>query len=131
MRVAGGVERSSNSSGLLKFWLADTFTEHLTTKGAEKMKKALMIFLGFSLLGTSAWAFVIGGSNFGFGGYPDHYCNQPYKPYDFSSNWEIENYNQELRQYISCIEEYAENAKNDIKRIIDKVDQAIEEANSL
>lgn len=85
-------------------------------------------------------AAVFGGSNLGFSGYNDHSCSKPmkpYKPYSFNSQWEIDNYNMEVenynyqwRSYISCIEEYLENANNDIKRIQEKQQEAIDEAQS-
>ena len=88
-----------------------------------------------------AVAIVIGGSNLGVFGYPSHQCSAPYskphKPFSFSSQWEVdrynsevENYNRELREFMDCIEEYVENAKNDIRRVREKANEAINEANS-
>ena len=90
---------------------------------------------------SGALALVFGGSNLGLFGYPSHTYSppysKPYKPYSFSSQWEIdqynsevENYNYEMRSYRDCIREYVDNAKNDIKRIKEKANEAISEANS-
>jgi hypothetical protein len=94
------------------------------------------------LLPSIALAVVFGGSNLGFMGYPSHTCSPPYskpiKPYQFTSQWEIdqynsevESYNYELETYMSCIDEYVENAKNDIQRVKEGANAAISAANSL
>lgn len=81
----------------------------------------------------------MGGSNLGFGGYPEPRCNKPYskpsKPYSFNSQWEVdsynrevERYNQELRTYQDCVVEYLENAGNDMKRIREAMDDVVAEA---
>jgi hypothetical protein len=82
---------------------------------------------------------VFGGSNLGLGGYPSNSCTKPIKPtrpYTFDSQWEIDSYNREVdrynsnfRDYIDCIKEYLDNADNDIKRIKEKAQEAIDEAN--
>ncbi len=93
------------------------------------------------LLPSVAFAIVFGGSNLGFMGYPDHSCTTPYskpiKPYRFNDQWEIDQYNSrvssynyELETYMGCIDEYVENAKNDLKRIKEKANAAIAEANN-
>ena len=82
-------------------------------------------------------AYVYGGSNLGYSGYPSHDCNKPIKPYEpifFNSQWDIDSYNSEvesynlqLQDYINCIEEYIDNSNNDIKRIQEKAQEAIDE----
>jgi hypothetical protein len=89
-----------------------------------------------------AGAVVFGGSNLGPFGYPSHQCNPPYskpiEPYQFESQWEVdsynlevERYNQELEGFIECVREYIENADNDVRRIQEKTDEAIRDAQSL
>ena len=105
------------------------------------MKK---IFIALIILTASSNSFgiVFGGSNLGFLGYEEHTCSAPYstptKPYSFDSQWEIDNYNRKVEQYnneleefVDCIKQYVENANNDIKRIREAIDEAIDEANSL
>jgi hypothetical protein len=93
------------------------------------------------IVSSNAFAIVFGGSNLGILGYPSHDCSAPYskpiKPYSFSSQWEVdrynsevENYNNQLREFIRCIEKYVDNAKNDIQRVKEKANEAINEANS-
>jgi hypothetical protein len=91
-----------------------------------------------ALTPISISAAIFGGSNLGYSGYPSHSCTKPmkpFKPYSFNSQWEIDSYNSgvnlynmQLRQYSNCIQEYLENANNDIKRIKEKSQDAINEA---
>ncbi len=105
------------------------------------MGKRCVIFLFFSSLSFAAIdaeAIVLGGSNLAIFGYADHSCNKPskpYKPYQFYSEFEIDNYNlsvrrynSELDSYIDCIKEYIENSENDMRRIREKIQEAINEA---
>jgi len=78
-----------------------------------------------------AHAYVSGGSNLGASRYQSAYCNKPYKPFDFTSQWEVDSYNSDAKRYIDCIKTYVENANSDIKRIQEKANEAINEANSL
>ena len=92
------------------------------------------------IVASNSLGLVFGGSNLGFIGYDEHSCTKPYRPtepYSFDSQWEIENYNIEVEQYnyeqelyVSCINEYVENAQNDIERISEAINTAISEANS-
>lgn len=62
-------------------------------------------------------AIVLGGSNLDFMGYP-----QPRTYISFDPDEE------ELRQYLDEIDEYVENCDNDIRRILEARNNAIEEA---
>jgi len=97
-----------------------------------------LLTVGFPIF---SFGLVIGGSNFGIFGYPSHECNppysKPYKPFSFNYQWEIDQYNseveiynRELQEFLDCIDEYVNNAKNDIERIREKANEAINEANS-
>ena len=102
------------------------------------MKKLLIIVL-FLAMPANVFAVVFGGSNLPMFGYPSHDCykpTKPFEPYSFdnqleidSYNDEVEHYNSELEQYINCIQEYVDSASNDIKRIQEKAEEAIDEAN--
>lgn len=97
-----------------------------------------MLLLLLGSLSNSALAIVIGGTNLGVFGYPDHSCRKPHKPikpYSLNSRWEVDSYNRqvdsynfELQRYIACMKEYLENASNDMKRIEEKMEEAIAEA---
>ncbi len=94
---------------------------------------AIIVFAVFSA--TVASAYVVGGTNFGFSGYPKHSCfapyNKPSRPYQFESEYELESYNaavrrynDELSMYMTCIRDYLDNAENDIRRIKDAINEA-------
>jgi hypothetical protein len=94
-----------------------------------------MAFAGFALtlpliLSVDASAYVFGGSNFGFSGYPDPTCYKPMRPFDLTNQLEVDLYNNDLNIYIQCVKEYLENADNDRKRIEEKEDDAIAKAKS-
>ena len=88
---------------------------------------------------ASAYAIIFGGTNFGYLCYPDHECRKPvkpFRPYSFSSQQEIDSFNNDVddynynrRRYVNCINEYLENSNNDIMRIREKMDLTLQEAN--
>lgn len=98
----------------------------------DAMRRLNLIYIMFilSFFGNAAMAYVFGGSNLGFLGYPKHSCSQPYKPFQFTSQSQVNMYNADLEVYFNCIDSYVENAKNDIDRIIEAANEAISEANS-
>jgi len=104
------------------------------------MNKLAPVFLTLTL-SMPVDALVFGETNLPLFGYEDHSCylnnNKPYQPYQFNSQYEIDTYNMEvdsynldLNQYRRCINEYIEGANNDIKRIKEKVNAAIDEFNA-
>ncbi len=105
----------------------------------KKVRIGIIAILAIAL-STPVAAVVFGGSNLGYGGYPDHSCfkpSKPLKPYSLDSQWEIDSYNSEVEaynsemsRYINCINDYVENGNNDIKRIREAVSSAIDEAKS-
>ncbi len=103
------------------------------------MKKWILVNILLLLIPLSVNALVFGGSNLGVMGYPSHDCSkptEPFKPYSSNSQWEIDSYNSDvelynsqLQQYTDCIDEFVENAKNDINQIKEKAQKAIDESN--
>lgn len=97
------------------------------------------VLLPLLFIPLAAGAIVYGGSNLGYGGYPDPDCNRPIapsRPYDLSDQWavnryneDVRNFNTELQIYSQCVDEYLENAENDIKRIQEAAQDAIDESN--
>lgn len=55
---------------------------------------------------------------------PSHSCRKPYKPFSFSNQWEVDSFNDDVRQYRKCIEEFIEEQQE----AIDNHRQAAEEA---
>lgn len=74
---------------------------------------------------NTASAIVIGGSNLSLMGYADPECREPHKPYNLDTDYEINKYNDDMEEYIECLEEYTQSARNDIKRI----EEAIQNTN--
>lgn len=96
------------------------------------MKRILLLFALCAFVALpvlSAHAFIIGDSNFGVFGYPDHDCRKPYIPFELDeySSMTLAN---ELESYKMCIEKYSNAAVLDAKRALEKSDEAIEEYNS-
>lgn len=89
----------------------------------------VLIAAGLVVSGA-AGAIVLGGSNLGVMGYPDHRCRKPYRPSQFSEESEVYSYNNEVDRFVRCIREYVENADNDIQRIQEKGQAAIDYAKS-
>ena len=94
-------------------------------------------------------AIVSGGSNLGLSGYPEHSCGKkPVEPSIMShrrdpGDWsrdpqtriefeemEYEGYEGLLSIYVDCINEYIDNANNDIKRIHEAISAASDEASN-
>ena len=92
-------------------------------------------------IATSAMAYVIGGSNLGYSGYPEHKCfkpSKPIKPFDVNDQMQVDfykrqvlTYNLQLSSYAECIKDYVNNAKLDMQRIQEAAKQAVDEFNSL
>jgi hypothetical protein len=101
------------------------------------LKRCFAVAASCCLFVPHASAIVLGGTNLGFLGYPAMACHKPSKPIEPSfrpSRWEIDSYNMQvssynmqLQTYIQCVREYLENSKNDVKRIQEKMDEAIED----
>ena len=90
------------------------------------LKTCILSFIAFS----SSNAIVLGGSNLGIFGYPSVNCYKPYKPYEFTNQRELDDYKLQIQTYISCVKDYLEKGDYDIKRIQEKQQEAIDQANS-
>ena len=95
------------------------------------MKKLVFLFIAL-FCASFLFAYVYGGSNLGFSGYPEFSDYPPSEPYSFNdevSEYEFESYRNEVIRYVDAAEEYVENGNNDIKRISEAQDEAIRRAN--
>lgn len=104
------------------------------------MKKIVFGVLVLLLAPSPGGAFIVGGSNFGSFIYPAHSCGMkpilPSKPFAFSSQQDIDDYNEKIKaynktikEYSSCINEYLDNANRDMQRIREKAKDAVDEMN--
>lgn len=83
------------------------------------MKKVVIGFiLGFLFSSSITFAYVFGGTNFGFSGYPEFRGYLSYKP----SKYDVESYIQDIKEYVA-------NGDNDKKRITEEQNKAIEKGN--
>lgn len=88
------------------------------------------IMLGsIALLSTVGHAAVFGGSNLSFSGYPEFNEYPPSPPYG-NDKYAWENYKREIENYANKAKEYVENANNDISRIQEAKQEAIQKANN-
>jgi hypothetical protein len=61
---------------------------------------------------------------------PSHSCSKPYKPYRFDSRWELDNFNDDVRRFKSCIEEFVEEQEDAIRNHREAAKDAVEEWNT-
>lgn len=100
------------------------------------MRKKLIVSIILGCVSLFAlFAYVIGGTNFGFSGYPsfsEFTPHQPYTSYDGTvSKSQYETYKRDVENYVNAAKEYIENGNNDIKRIQDAQQSALDQANSI
>ncbi|MDW4578491.1 hypothetical protein [Atlantibacter hermannii] len=90
------------------------------------MKKFIIILI--LIIPGISHAAVYGGTNLGYSGYPEFDEREPSPPVtDDQYAWEA--YRQEVDRYTEQAKEYLENSSNDIKRIQEAQEEAIEKAN--
>ena len=77
---------------------------------------------------TMSNASVFGGSNLGFSGYPEFSDSEPSPPYN-RDEYSMGAYKRDVERYIQNAKDYTENANNDMKRIREAQDDALEKAN--
>jgi len=61
---------------------------------------------------------------------PSHYCSKPYKPYQFNSEIDIQNFQYEVTRFKNCINEFVEEQDDAIRNHQRAAQEAIEEWNS-
>ena len=80
-----------------------------------------MFVLFFIALSTSARADIIS---------PSHYCRKPIKPYEFTDEWQITQFKNEVDRYKSCISDFIDEQNAEADKHRDAAEEAIEEWNS-
>ncbi|HBT32961.1 MAG TPA: hypothetical protein DEB15_09020 [Pusillimonas sp.] len=61
---------------------------------------------------------------------PSHICNKPYKPFEFASQWELDSFNDEVRQYKQCIANFVDEQNEAVANHQRAAEQAIDEWNN-
>jgi hypothetical protein len=58
-----------------------------------------------------------------------HSCVKPYKPWQFNSEWELENFRSEVESYKRCINNFVDEQSDATRKHQDAAAQAIDEWN--
>ncbi|RYG62107.1 MAG: hypothetical protein EON60_01000 [Alphaproteobacteria bacterium] len=107
-----------------------TIVSHVHS-GGKPVRFIIAFVFTFLAAAFDSHAYVMGGSNLGFTGYPKASCSKPFKPFSFTSQWDVDRYNNDLKRYADCVDEYMENANNDIKRIKESANDLMREVDSI
>lgn len=92
------------------------------------MKKTALLLITLIPITTSATVF--GGSNLGYAGYPGFTDIAPIPPYiDDQLSWD--RYRRDVADYTDRAKQYLDDANNDIKRIQEAQQDAIQRANDV
>lgn len=85
------------------------------------MNKKLLIALALSAISLAAYADMFT---------PSPSCFKPSKPYQFNSQWEVDNWNDEVSNYKSCISEFVDEQNRAAANHQQAASDAIDEWNS-
>lgn len=98
-------------------------------------KRIVVIALLLCLFLFSLVAYVIGGTNLGYLGYPEYNKTKPTQPFTSYkgtvSKFRYETYKSSVEDYVDGAKEYIENGNNDINRIQEEQREAIKSANDV
>ncbi|MDK9420015.1 MULTISPECIES: hypothetical protein [Pectobacterium] len=90
----------------------------------------MITLISISSIAFTSNAYVYGGSNLNFSGYPDFSELTPSAPYG-NDQYMWNNYKFEVENYVRKAKEYVENGDNDIKRIKEAQQKTINDANQV
>ncbi|MEI7245243.1 hypothetical protein [Pectobacterium carotovorum] len=90
----------------------------------------MILLVSISSIAFTSNAYVYGGSNLNFSGYPDFSELTPSAPYG-NDQYMWNNYKFEVENYVRKAKEYVENGDNDIKRIKEAQQKTINDANQV
>lgn len=86
------------------------------------------LFVSVLLLPLSSYAYVYGGSNLGYSGYPEFSGYEPSPPFS-DDQFAMDNYKREVDDYVTKAKQYVEDADSDAKRVREAQQETIEKAN--
>lgn len=61
---------------------------------------------------------------------PSHSCRKPYKPFNFNNQWDVDQYNDDVRRFKRCIEDFIKEQETEAQNHMDAANQAIEDWNN-
>ena len=80
-----------------------------------------LLALYFTTLSTSAHADIIS---------PSHLCRKPIKPYEFTDEWHITQFKNDVDRYKRCISDFVDEQNDDARKHQDAAQEAIDEWNA-
>jgi len=57
-------------------------------------------------------------------------CYRPSKPYEFTSQWEVDNFNDEVEAYKTCINDFIDEQRDGIEEHQEAINNAIDDWNN-
>ena len=60
---------------------------------------------------------------------PSHSCFKPNRPYEFTSEWELDNFMNDVERYKQCISDFVDEQQEEARNHIEAADEAVEEWN--
>lgn len=60
---------------------------------------------------------------------PSHSCHEPYKPYEFTSQWELDQYQSDVENYQRCINDFVEEQEQAIRKHQSAAEDAVDDWN--
>jgi hypothetical protein len=61
---------------------------------------------------------------------PSPSCSKPYKPYEFTEQYQIDSFNNDVQLYKRCIQEFVDEQNDAVKKHQQAADDAIDEWNN-
>jgi len=61
---------------------------------------------------------------------PSHSCSKPYKPYQFDSDWEVRQFQDDVEDYKRCINDFVEEQEDAVRKHQEAAQEAVDEWNS-
>ena len=61
---------------------------------------------------------------------PSSSCSKPYKPYEFSSQYELDNFNNGVQRYKRCIQDFVDEQNEAVKKHQQAAENAIDDWNN-
>lgn len=94
----------------------------MRSEGAVKVCMAVCAVVGVLCLATSQVALADAYQ-------PSHSCSKPFKPYKFTSEWEVRSFEDEVERYKRCIENFVEEQNRAVKNHREAASDAIADWN--
>ena len=61
---------------------------------------------------------------------PTHSCSKPFRPYQFTSEFERDQYREQVKSYERCMDEFISEQKSQARKHLDAAKEAVDEWNN-